>query len=502
MESKMRSEFFNRGPLRAESLRHPEALVAALREAAYTEERLAATIGLSQPGETLDLALAVRRSASSEPYEVLVRLFLLRQVVDIQLAARALAPVRCEELIECGLLVPEESGVRASVKILPYGDLMCVSDFGRAEVEHDLPQDHVLGVGPASVTVAKLTVARPQGEVFDLGCGAGIQSLLAARTARRVVGTDTNPRALNFAHFNAHLNGLTGIDWREGSFFEPVAGELFDGIVANPPFVISPRGKFQFCDSQLTGDGVSEHVIRHAAGHLKEGGYATVLFNWHYDGGDDWERRPFEWCEGSGCDGWLVRSGDAEPLTYAANWLRQGEKREGERYGRLLDEWLEYYARLGIQRLCSGAMVLRKRVTARNWRRADSMEVGNAIGSASAHIERFFQAETLLHDEGDTGLLARSWRVHDDTHLHQELGWDADGWVLRSISVGLDAGLPFAGHGDAALVRLLTGCRGDRTLRELIEQLAGEIETPFETVAPSALGVARKMVRAGILIPS
>ena len=488
-----------RDALKIDALKSSDALRAALAKAGYVEERLAATIGLSHPGETLDLALAVRRVASSEPYDVLVRLFLLGRLVAETDAATAVAPVPLTELFECGLLRREDGAVRSAVKLLPYADLMCVSDFGRTEVERDLPLDHVLGVGPASVTVAKLTVPRLGGEILDLGCGAGIQSLLAGPTARRVVGTDTNPRALNMAGFNAGLNGVGHIEWRQGSFFEPVAGETFDGIVANPPFVISPRGKYLFCDSELTGDGVSEHVLRHSSAHLREGGYATVLFNWHYEGGEDWERRPFEWCAGNGCDCWLVRSGDAEPLTYAANWLRQGEGRDPQRFARMLDEWLEYYARLGIQRLCSGAMVMRKRIGGNNWRRTDSMEVGNAVGACGAHIERFFALETVFHEEGDAGLLRRAWRVHGDTELTQELTWDGDGWVLRGVHVRLQAGLPFAGSGDHALVRLLGGCRGDRPLDALVRELATELGTSYDAIVPSVLAVVRKLVRAGIL---
>ena len=38
---------------------------------------------------------------------------------------------------------------------------------------------------------------------------------------------------------NAALNEVE-VDVRDGSFFEPVAGERFDLIATNPPFVISP----------------------------------------------------------------------------------------------------------------------------------------------------------------------------------------------------------------------------------------------------------------------
>ena len=63
------------------------------------------------------------------------------------------------------------------------------------------------------------------------------------RAARReVVATDVNPRALAMARLTAELNELD-IDVRDGSLFDPVAGETFDLIATNPPFVISPPGQ-------------------------------------------------------------------------------------------------------------------------------------------------------------------------------------------------------------------------------------------------------------------
>ncbi len=79
-----------------------------------------------------------------------------------------------------------------------------------------------------------------------------------------MVATDVNARALRMARFNAALNDLSAIDVRDGSFFEPVAGERFDLISTNPPFVISPATgeRLVYRDSGLPGDRVVE---RHRA---------------------------------------------------------------------------------------------------------------------------------------------------------------------------------------------------------------------------------------------
>src|SRR5699024_12333272 len=96
-----------------------------------------------------------------------------------------------------------------------------------------------LGVGGASLTLARITPRTRVGRVLDLGCGGGIQALHAARHAEHVVATDLSERALAVAAFNAALNGIE-VELRQGSLLEPVAGARLGPIVPNPPFVITP----------------------------------------------------------------------------------------------------------------------------------------------------------------------------------------------------------------------------------------------------------------------
>lgn len=104
-----------------------------------------------------------------------------------------------------------------------------------------MPPHCVTGINPTTVLLAQMTIRRPVQTALDVGTGNGVQALLAARHACRVVATDINPRALNVTAFNALLNGVANIECRRGSFYEPVDGEIFDFISINPPFVISPE---------------------------------------------------------------------------------------------------------------------------------------------------------------------------------------------------------------------------------------------------------------------
>ena len=243
------------------------SLRAALEAAEFTVERVESTLGAGELSTApADVAVHELRLAGDDEFTTLARLFLLGLDVPARNVTDVIGDLALEDLDSMRLAEATPDGVRATVRLVPHGDYYLASDLAGDSLA-DSPRVWVPGVQAPSVTLAKLAVRRSVRAALDLGTGCGIQALLAAKHAERVVATDVNPRALRFAAFNAALNGVD-VELREGDLFAPVAGERFDLIVSNPPYVISPEARHLYRDSGLGADEVSRRVVRQAAVHL------------------------------------------------------------------------------------------------------------------------------------------------------------------------------------------------------------------------------------------
>ncbi len=140
---------------------------------------------------------------------MLARCFALGMPVATSDLDRALPRLTAAGAAALGLVELSAGESRATCDLRPYGDeahdWWVVSDQSEIARGGPLPPDHVLGVGPASMTVAQWTPRRPVGRALDLGTGCGVQALHLASHAREVVATDLSQRALAFARFTTAL---------------------------------------------------------------------------------------------------------------------------------------------------------------------------------------------------------------------------------------------------------------------------------------------------------
>lgn len=467
----------------------------------YTQEALADVAKIRDPVERLDVQAVARRVRSAGAFGTLVRLFILGESIATAAAARSLSRHTLKALLRAGLLQQRDARVGAQTMLLPVDKLFILRDFGAEVRGGPLRPDHVVGVSAASLTLARLTVRRQAKTVLDLGTGSGIQAFLAAEHAERVVATDTNRRALRLAALGARLNGLDNVEFRQGNLYQPVDDCRFDLIVSNPPFVISPQACYAYRDSGLPGDAVSQQVIRGAPRLLTEGGFCTVLFNWHHRADEHWAERPRRWVADSGCDAWIVRFDTEDPLTYAATWLRPTEGHDPDRYGTLLDEWLAYYRRAGIEAISAGAAVLRRRSGRANWLATETIPRGQTgHGGCGAQIERIFAGHDLLNGLDDPAALLNYPLVLCPKHrLEHQLQAENANWSVRSALLKQSEGFEFTGNVDRLMSTLLAGCDGRRLLRDRVAELAAGVGLQFGELAPACVGVLRRLLETGFL---
>jgi release factor glutamine methyltransferase len=139
-----------------------------------------------------------------------------------------------------------------------------------------------------------LEQATPGASLLDLGCGSGAVavSIAAEYEDVRAFACDISDAALTVARANNQRLASGRVDLRCGSWFSPFAGESFDVVASNPPYVAHrdphlAQGDVRFepalalCDHDFDAgstDGLAciRHIIRHAPSHLVAGGWLAL----------------------------------------------------------------------------------------------------------------------------------------------------------------------------------------------------------------------------------
>ncbi len=484
-----------------------ENLRAELDRAGYSEANITELAGIADlRGLVSGDAGAVRaRLASGGALGALVELFYLGRPVPAERLARECPGADPGAWAAAGLVQRDGASLVGQAVLMPHKELVLLADRPPGP-DQPLAQDYVMDVGGGTGLLSVLTVRRPAARALDLGTGGGVLALLLAGAAKEVVGVDINRRALAFARCNALLNGVDNARFEHGDAFalpDELAAPGYELVTFHTPFVISPAARHDYCDTGHERDECCRHALLAAARSLAEGGFAHLVVNWARYRGEDWKERLAAWIEPTGCDAWVLDSGEQDPAGYALQWLVDecvgAEQREA-----MLARWLDYYRECGIEALYSGVIILRMRQAGGlpNWVRMDAAP-DSIRGQAGHHVERVFAAQDLLQQAADDAALARVRLCPPaDLRIEQRLKPEPGGWEIESCKSLLDGGLNLGIAHDPALATLIQSCNGRAELGEVIRLLARQLEEPEEDFAPVALSAARTLISLGLLTPS
>ncbi len=478
----------------------PARLADRLHALDYTVEGVRLLLGPVAAGalDREEVVPATRTLIGDEsPLSLVSRAFMLGEGVDARLLEGALG-VAVDELRD--LVVEADGVVRASVELAPYGvddhNWYVASDWSSRRTGRPTRTEHVLGVGGASTMLAQCTVRPDVDRALDIGTGCGVQALHLAGHSRQVVATDVSRRCLDLAAFNAALNQVT-LDLRQGSLLDPVAGEQFDLVVSNPPFVIgSPESqRHDYRDSGLDGDGLCAALVRGVADHLTEGGWCQLLANWEIADGDDWAQHPRSWVADGGLDAWVIQRDVQDPAAYVETWLRDAGQQTSDGYRAAYDAWMTVLDSRRVLGIGFGLITLR-----RGGREAPFQRFQHAaqewVQPVAPDVERWFAVQDVFAAD-PSGVLLRPIRVGPDVVVeqHREVGGSEVVTLIRRAT-----GMAWTGPIDPFGLDVLDALDGVRPAAEAVLGAAvNQGVTPEEALAAS-LPVLRQLAEEGFVL--
>jgi release factor glutamine methyltransferase len=132
----------------------------------------------------------------------------------------------------------------------------------------------------------------PGQRLADLGTGSGAIALALAHERRQaqVIATDISEGALEVARGNAALLRLNNVTFRQGDWCAPLAGERFDLIASNPPYIADGdphlrEGDLRHEPARALSSGPEGldaigTIVHDAPAHLLPGGWLLIEHGW------------------------------------------------------------------------------------------------------------------------------------------------------------------------------------------------------------------------------
>lgn len=402
------------------------------------------------------------------------------------------------KLLEAGLLRREGDVVESPFELAMFNKLLIFCDRLQGE-------EGVMGFG--STTVALAAAAFPMKQVrtaLDVGCGAGTLALVLAPAATRVVGVDIDPRAIELSKFNARLNEVTNVEFRVGDLLAPVAGEQFDLVVSQPPFLAAPDGAEPklLTHGGRRGDELSLRLLAGLPKVLSRGGLAVMRIDWLVTAPAEGERAGAAGVEdrvrahlGPDLDLTIVTPLPIGLDAYASLFASAIEPVLGDAYVAEFKQRRDHLEALGGQGILASMTLVHRSGASPGATLTRITET--AAGPTQDSVLALLDARALARD--DEKLLGAKLRVPKGTVFAEEqTGPGAS--VESQLRARFAPGALTTSIGiDARLLFIFTAVHEEPTVRAAIARYATEAETTEDDAKETLLPILRDAVLQGFL---
>lgn len=473
-------------------------LRAALDAAGFTAQRVEDLIGPAgrfhiQSGETVPLQ---RRLRSTAALTILTRLFVAELSCSVHDAETALGSSDLQSWVDGGVLQVSGDEVISLMAIDWFGDLLVAFDARRLRSR----PDYVMGPSGPTAALAGLTIRTEVATTLDIGCGSGLQALLAAAHSASVKAYDINQRAVHLTRFNSALNGISNIQAQQADLFNfPSADVNADLVVSNPPYVISPGLSHQYRDSGRQGDEVCRHLAALIPRLLARSGIGQFMANWAVTTTESWRDRVAGWFKNSGCDVWILHETTEEASSYVANWLRETDATALKKMDHRYERWMNHFHEQRIIGVGYGLVTMQRRSQG-----CENVWIDDApdtyIFPCSESLATFLARRRSALTTAD--LLTEAWRPSRQLviDITKKFGNGLPNVIdrrVRSIE-----GLGWSQALTAQVCGVIEACDGKSTLEEIILTQAQQWNETAASLLSKVMPDLRLLIERGFLVCS
>jgi SAM-dependent methyltransferase len=340
-------------------------LLDRLRELGYDEVGVSQSMGVNDHSVRDWRAwpahvLSCRRQMDTHPRAALASFFLMEEMLEEGLLRDLLGSDAVDVMKQLRWVEKVQTKLYFRYFLYPLLGSFILTD---GHVSNPNSFDQVYHLGPDSHSLARLA-PRPIVEAsLDLCTGSGVHAVLASSHCQRSYGLDISPRALDFSRLNAKLNGRTNALFLESDCYQKVTpanlscGDCrFDLITANPPFVPTPEILTLCRGGGVSGEEVTEKIVRGLPEKLSSQGIFSMITNVPIFKDQTFFDRCKAWLGSDETWGMVILSNHV--WTPASYILGHQSPASPEDYGRQFQDWLEAYESVQLEAITNSQVYL------------------------------------------------------------------------------------------------------------------------------------------------